>query len=94
MLEAEGGLDIYLGENYRRVAGSQKDQPLPTFMEEQSINMIILSSKLAQDSRFTDDSNWQSFRDNPDTMGFRKLPIPGANERVLLIKDELIPRIR
>ncbi len=90
ILEAEGGYGIYLGENYTRVPEYDKDLPFPDFLAERSIDMIVLSPRLAKDVRFHDDPQWHSFTNAPQSFGFSREPIPDVDERSLFLKEEIL----
>lgn len=90
MLEAEGGYNIYVGDNYTRVPEYAKDSPFVEFLSKRAINMIVLSPRLAKDVRFRDDPQWHSFLNAPESFGFVQMPIPGVEGRILFVKKEIL----
>ncbi len=90
LLEAEGGINIYLGNNFKRVAEYEKKKPWLNFLQEKNINMILVSDKLMADSRFTNDVDWYNFLENPGEYGFKVLGMPLPLNRKLFYKYDLI----
>ena len=91
LLEAEGGYDIYLGDNYRRVAQYSKNQNFNRFMVERKINMIVISNVFQKDVRYREDREWRRFVKNCTSLGFVKVCVPNSN-RTLIVKSELLYR--
>ena len=64
LLEAEGGYNIYLGDNFQRVAEYDKDKDFHHFRADRNINMIVVTDILLKDTRFKNDLNgkgsWQT----------------------------------
>jgi hypothetical protein len=89
MLEAEGGYNIYLGDQFNRVAEYAKDGPFDAWAAERRINMIVLSSRLENDSRLRDDPEWQRLLRDPAAQEYVVLPISGA-DRTLLVQQRLL----
>ena len=90
ILEAEGEYGVYVGQNYNRVAEYSKQSSFNTFLQDRSIDMIVVSERLRNDTRFRDDPEWRSFLDDPDAMGFSTVAVEGAPERFILLRDELV----
>ena len=90
ILEAEGGYGIYVGDNYKRVAEYSKKAPWSIFIEENEINMIILSESLKKDVRFINDHEWQDFLENPTAWGFNYQEIPNVENRKLLYRAGIV----
>lgn len=86
MLEAEGGYDIYLGDNFKRVAEYDKKESFNKFILDHKINMIVLSERLKNDTRFFDDKEFKYFLEQPQALGFRKFGIFNTG-RYLFVKD-------
>lgn len=89
ILEAEGGYGIYLGENYNRVPEEEKNTPFVDFLTKRSIDMVVLSPRLAQDVRFREDPQWYFFTNDPRSFGFSRMTIPHVDERSLFVKREI-----
>ncbi|MBF0517522.1 MAG: hypothetical protein HQK97_10485 [Nitrospirae bacterium] len=89
MLEAEGGIAYYLSRNYTWVADWTKTTDFYQFLNDNGINMIVLSDALYSDSRFSGDSQWHAYLLNPRKFGFINLDI-GGTKRQLLVHEALI----
>lgn len=83
LLEADGGYNIYLGENFKRVAEYDKDCEFDKFLKKRNINMIVVSGKLLNFNAFKEDPQWIAFLNNPHP--FKVYKIPSAN-RYLFVK--------
>lgn len=90
ILEAEGGINIYLGDNFKRIAEYDKKDPWPVFLNDNKINLILISNRLDLDSRFSGDEYWKIFINNPEKFGFRTLKIPSLQDRKIIYKSDLI----
>ena len=90
LLEAEGGFHFYLNSQWHRVAEYGKRQAFFTFKRRTGINAILLSDRLANDSRFRADNEWLEFLRDPELHGFESTEIPGSNFR-LIHKEGLFP---
>lgn len=89
LLEAEGGYNIYLGDQFSRVAEYDKDGPFNEWAARRQINMIVLSSRLQNDSRLRDDPEWQHLLSDPAAQGYIELPISGT-DLTLLVQQHLL----
>ncbi|MEI6810047.1 MAG: hypothetical protein WCN95_15120 [bacterium] len=89
LLEAEGGFHFYLPTNWSRVAEYEKTESYTAFARRRRINAIMLTERLAKDSRFKSDSQWQDFVSNPTNSGFARLGVTGTPWQ-LLIRKELL----
>jgi hypothetical protein len=88
MLEAEGGYNIYLGDNFSRVPEYAKGENFDAFMSKHSINAIVISGALRNDSRFKTDSEWLKFIASPEQFGFTAYDIPSVADRKVLLKTK------
>jgi hypothetical protein len=70
LLEAEGGYNIYLGDNFHRVAEYDKSVGFNHFRADQNINMIVVSYTLLNDTRFINDPEWQGFLTDYRQLGY------------------------
>ena len=89
ILGAGGGHDIYIGNNYQRVTGYEKETSFNKLMGDYEIGMIVLSKKLRGLARFTRDSVFEDFVNDPRPWGFVKMEIPGT-KRLLFIRGVFI----
>jgi hypothetical protein len=90
VLEAEGGFGIYAGENYKRVAQYDKKGDFRSFLNDSSINLVVLSDRLCADSRFSTDSEWLAFIESPMEWGFVRMDVPKVAEYTLLVRKTLL----
>lgn len=90
LLEAEGGYDIYLSNNFSRIPEYAKGEAFDIFMNKNSINAIVVSSALKNDPRYNSDQKWLSFLADPISFNFSVLEIPHVNDRRLIIKKDLL----
>jgi len=91
MLEAEGGLYVYLGDNFHRVDPTKKTVGFSAFLHERSVRMVLITDILTKDVRFRDDPEWLSFLADPQRYGFTRCHIPETN-RDLFMKADLLPK--
>ena len=89
ILEAEGGFDIYMGNNFQRIGEAEKDRGFKEFLDARDINMVVVTDLLATDLRFRNDVAWQSFLTSSQDFGFTQYPVPGSKTRVFVRKDLL-----
>lgn len=89
LLETEGGYHYFLGDNYHRISQSAKDIGFFGFLEEQGINMIVLTDGLLEDTRFRDDPEWQEFLTIYPDFGFIGMDIT-QTDKMLLIHTDLL----
>lgn len=92
ILEAWGIYSIYLGKNYKRVPEYHKDIPFLSYLEKWSINMIVVSERIMNDTRFYNDPEWIEFIKNPSEYGFVSVEIPDVKEIKLLVKNNLLKK--
>jgi hypothetical protein len=91
MLEAQGGFNIYAGDNFRRMREFEKNAPFDRFLAEQNIGVIVLSDLVKDDPRFKHDSEWQSFLVDYYERGFNQIPIPNST-RTLFVRNDLLQK--
>jgi hypothetical protein len=89
LLETAGGYDIYLGDNFHRVAEYSKITGFNRFRADHSINMIVVSDTLLNDTRFNNDPEWQRFLTDYRQFGFLQREIPQTDMNLLLLADLL-----
>ncbi|MGC8660518.1 MAG: hypothetical protein ACP5U1_15740 [Desulfomonilaceae bacterium] len=90
LLEAEGGYGFYVGENYNRVAEYDKNTNFFSFLNDSSIDMVVVSDGLSSDDRFNEDPEWLVFIDKPEKYGFIHVDIPDVVNRYILLKRSLL----
>jgi hypothetical protein len=90
VLEAEGGLNIYLDDNFRWVPQYDKKTGFNEFIKDKRVNMIVISDALLTDSRLIADAEWLRFYGEPKKYGFVALSVPNSR-RTVLVGPGLIP---
>ncbi|MBF0479011.1 MAG: hypothetical protein HQL26_05975 [Candidatus Omnitrophica bacterium] len=97
LLEAEGGLNFYLSDNYvdyPEYAKENNEEFFP-FMKRLSINMVVVSEPLTLDSRFKNDKQFFDFISNPEKFGYtaytlEKTSSLSKNTKQVLVKKDLL----
>ncbi len=84
IVEAEGGLDRYLGQPYLEVGEYEKDRGFADFLIHRDIAAVLYSPRLANDAGFKNDTEWVDFIAHPEKYGFFTMPIPDT-DRILYI---------
>jgi len=87
ILENEGGLNVYLPDNYKWIRLESKKESFNEFLYKNKINMIYYSNMLNNSVQLKRDSTWFKFLKYPDTFGFNKLTIKDGGK--IYIKDEI-----
>lgn len=91
ILEAEGGYNIYLGENFKRIPTTLKNEKFYSFIKNYSADIIISSDRLNKDIRFDSDSEWSEFKTNYDSYNYFKIVINGG-KREIFVKNSIVGR--
>ena len=89
ILENEGGLNVYLPENYKWIKLESKQGNFDEFVEKRKINMIYSSQSLINSVQLKRDSTWFEFLNNPDTFGFQKLNMTGSG--MIYVRKDILP---
>ena len=89
MLDAEGGFNIYAGDNYSKVVEFNKNLPFEQFIQEKKLNMIVESALLRKEPSFKHDPEWHAFLENYSKAGFERLSIPHT-DRILFVHKSLL----
>jgi len=87
MLENEGGLNVYLPDNYKWIRLESKEENFDEFVYKSNTNMIYYSNSLNNSVQLKRDSTWFEFLNNPDTFGFQKLI--KNNGRIIYIRKDI-----
>jgi hypothetical protein len=91
LLEADGGYNHYIGQNFSRVTEFSKNTNFNNFIYSNKISMIVASTRLKRDIRFKDDREWLSFLNEPSVLGYEKVTIPNTDNSVYIHKSLLQP---
>jgi hypothetical protein len=89
ILEAEGGFDIYMGDNFVRIGESEKSVGFLEFLKTRKVGMVVVTRLLATDVRFKRDPEWQGFLQKYEDFGFVRVPVPDSETQVIVRKDLL-----
>ena len=87
LMENEGGLSVYLPDNYKWIRLESKKGNFDEFLNENNINMIYYSNLLNNSVQLKKDSTWFRFLKYPETFGFNKLKIKDGGR--IYIKNEI-----
>ena len=90
ILDANEGYGVYVGKNYRMVESFRKKEGFDKFIRIWSIDMIVVSDDLRNDSRFKDDKEWKAFLAKPSSFGFTPFPIEDASNQIVLVRNYLL----
>ena len=74
LLENEGGLNVYLPENYKWIKIDSKKNSFKEFIKKRNINMIYSANSNSFNNaiQFRDDHTWTEFMTTPGIFGFTK----------------------
>lgn len=89
LLENEGGLNVYLPDNYKWITLGSKKENFDKFVDKRNINMIYYSYSLNNSVQLKRDSTWFEFLNNPEVFGFQKL-IKSYGGIIYLRKDIML----
>lgn len=89
LLEIDGGYGTYVDTPIHWVSSADKVTSFNTFAQTERINAIVLSKALLQDSRLSQDPEWQAFLENFASQGYTKLAVP-KTDRAILIANQLL----
>src|SRR5512140_407848 len=91
MLEAEGGYNIYLGDNFQRIGENEKNMSFREFVASRKIGMVVVTKLLGTDIRFRSDPEWRDFLLHYEEWGFSEIQVPDSDIKVVVRKD-LLPQ--
>ena len=89
ILEGQGGLAVYIGENYHWVAHYEKSVGLRQFLSDNKVNMILVSPRLSGDFVMSEDPEWHALIADPGAQGLVRRDIPGDSGWYLLVTEDL-----
>lgn len=90
-LEAEGGIAVYLSNKYQYVAHYEKQENFQSFLQNNNINMILITENLLKDTRYRDDREFKEVIQQPQEFGFRVFTIPQTQATLLVAEHLLSP---
>lgn len=73
ILENEGGISVFLGDNYKWIPGWVKNEDFNTFLEKHGINFVWVTDLLLNDPRLKTDIYFQDFILNYKKYNFKKI---------------------
>lgn len=78
MLDAQGGLPVYLGPPFRRVPlhARRAGEPLGAFLRRTHVDVVLVDGMLQES--FPGDPELQDFLSTPGAFGYAFLPVPGT----------------
>ncbi|MFP2929183.1 hypothetical protein ACLESO_29075, partial [Pyxidicoccus sp. 3LG] len=86
VLDARGGLPVYLGAPYQWVPPWTKraEESLSDYLRRQRLELILLDGALRDDVRFAKDPELEAFFAEPGAFGYATWPVPGTDLRLAL----------
>ncbi len=90
ILEAEGGINVYLGPQFRWVPEYEKKESFFHYLDKRKINAILSTDNLVNDVRFRNDTEWREFFTDYQQYGFSKYAIPDT-DRAIYVKKSSLP---
>lgn len=88
ILDRQMGLMLYMPGNYRYV-DFNKNKPFLQYIDSTHVNMIHETATLLSDHHYTDDPEFVYFLANLDSLGWKRMPVPGTSHAILL-RSELV----
>jgi hypothetical protein len=90
MLEAEGGINVYLGPQFRWVPEYEKKESFSQYLDTRKINVILSTDNLVNDVRFRNDMEWHKFLTDYQQYEFSKFAVPDT-DRAIYVKNTSLP---
>lgn len=91
IMENEGGINIFLGGQYKWVRGFLKDTTWTAYLEKEHVDIIYVTPSLTKYPTLVNDSTWQPFIANPSQYGYEKVTT-GNHSPYLLIHQNILTR--
>ena len=87
ILDAEGGIEAFLGDNFSSVDQSEKNTGFREFLATRRIGIVIVTRDLATDIRFRGDPEWQDFLLHCEAWGFSRISVPNSDISLIVQKN-------
>ncbi|MBZ4422842.1 hypothetical protein [Myxococcus sp. RHSTA-1-4] len=86
VLDAQGGLSVYLGAPFRRVPPWTKlaGESFSDYLRRQRIDLVVLDGRLRADPRFANEPELEPFYSEPGAFGYATWRLPELNEVIAL----------
>jgi hypothetical protein len=92
LLENEGGMHLFLTDNYTWIRGFMKQEPWIDYIRNQRVDIIYVTPSLIKYPSLAADSTWPTFRDHPEQFGYQRIST-GQHEPYLLISKSLLETV-
>ncbi len=89
LLENEGGMNIFLGNNFQWVRGFMKDTTWTAYLEKEHVDIIYVTPSLVNYPTLQKDSTWNQFEAHPEEYGYQKV-LTGDHIPYLYIQKNLL----
>ncbi|MCO5230787.1 MAG: hypothetical protein M9958_06490 [Chitinophagales bacterium] len=89
LLENEGGMNLFLPNNYIWIRGFAKDTTWTAYIEREHVDIIYVTPSLTKYPTLKSDSTWYDFKARPEQYGFEKV-ITGNHVPYLYIRKNLL----
>lgn len=89
IVENEGGINLFLNDNYIWIRGFMKDTSWTSYIENEKVDIIYVTPSLVKYPSLKSDTSWVLFERNPEIYGFEKV-LTGNHQPYLYIKKNLL----
>lgn len=89
IIENEGGINLFLSNNYTWIRGFMKDRPWVDYIAAEQVNMVYVTPSLEKYPTLQQDTTWPDFKQHPEKYGFREIRT-GEHQPYLLISENLL----
>lgn len=89
ILENEGGMNIFLGKNYKWVRGFMKDTTWTAYLQKEHVDIIYVTPSLTKYPTLKSDTTWMDFEKNPEKYDYEKV-LTGPHQPYLLIHKNIL----
>ncbi len=92
LLENEGGMNLFLTDNYIWIRGFMQQEPWTEYIANQRVDIIYVTPSLEKYPTLKADTTWPMFRDQPEMYGFEKVET-GKHLPYLLIRKKILETV-
>lgn len=92
ILENEGGMNIFLGDNFKWVRGFMKDTTWTAYLEREHVDIVYVTPSLTKYPTLKNDSTWIEFVKTPENYNFVKVSTGAHTPYIYLHQNILNPQ--
>lgn len=89
LLDADGGYDAYLAKGTVQYIAQGKKTGFNAYLQEHPINVIVASTRLMNDQRYSDDPAWRSFVAGGHRSAFDRMTVKGTRVELFVARSAL-----